>query len=688
MSWTLSCATSRYCVSLAPERLGLVLDHWGGGGSEPGSASGIHHFETLADATPLEYTALGTRHVRGADLIVDHGDSLVGARLIWDESVGFADDGDRCSLTVGGQDTTGALRILLHLATSRSHDVVRKWVEIRNIGSATVTLPRAFGPAWELPIGPGARVHTLSGRWSREFTPATIDLPVGELSLGSRQGLTSHSYAPVAVLTRRDDLDGTGRGAYGVALAWSGSWRLSVDAVPFAGQIRVAGGVDDESDVITLQPGESFTSPETLGVFAADGVGGLAERWHHYQRIELARSTGPEHRPIVYNSWYATQFDVRLDHQRRLAAVAQELGVEVFVLDDGWFAGRISDRAGLGDWTPDPVRFPAGLAPLVEDVTDRGMRFGLWVEPECVNADSDLYRAHPEWVYRAGERPLTTIRNQYVLDLGREEVVGWVEDTLRRILADSRISYLKWDMNRPVSDGGRPGDPYGRQWSVQHTRGYYRVLRMLRVEFPHVTLEACASGGGRIDLAVLALSDVVWPSDQTGPRDRLAIQHGFLSAYPPHVMSSWVTDEVDQVDPEPATFEFRFVVAMAGVLGIGADVLAWSQAERERAAELVNLYREVRSVIHTGRVVRHGSPSDQVYAVEYGGGPALGDRSCLLVYARGARPERVGLRPRTLRSGGRYRLRGTPTVVTGGEEVEVPFSLSADADVLVFEPAE
>lgn len=686
MSWTLATAESRYVVSLAPERLGLVLDHWGTADGEPWSPAGGEHFEVRADVTPLEYVALGTRQVRSADLVVDHGNSLVGARLVWDETGESSDDGDRCTLAVGELDSTGALRVTLHLETARSHDVVSKWVELTNTGPGTLTLPRAFGPAWELPIGPGARVDTLSGRWSREFTPATVDLPVGELSLGSRQGLTSHTYAPVVAVTRRDDVDGAEHGAFGIALAWSGSWRLGIDAAPGADRVRVAGGVDDESCVLTLGPGESFTSPKTLGVYAPQGTAGLADRWHHYQRVVLARSTGLEHRPIVYNSWYATGFDVRPEPQGRLAAAASELGVEVFVVDDGWFTGRTSDRSALGDWTPDPVKFPVGLGPLIEEVTGRGMRFGLWVEPECVNPDSHLYRAHPDWVYRAGDRPLVTIRHQYVLDLGREEVLGWVEDTLRRVLADRRISYLKWDMNRPISDGGRPGDPYGRQWSVQHAQGYHRLMRMLRAEFPQVTVEACASGGGRVDLAVLGVSDVVWTSDDTGPRDRLAIQHGFLSAYPAHVMSSWVTDEPDRVDREPVSLEFRFVVAMAGVLGIGADLLAWDAAERSRGAELIGLYREIRTLVHVGRVVRHGSPAEPVYAVEYGGGPDLGDRTCLLVYARADRPDHVWLTPRTLQAGRAYRLRGTATVVIGGAGVEVPFTLSGDADVLVLEP--
>jgi alpha-galactosidase len=321
------------------------------------------------------------------------------------------------------------------------------------------------------------------------------------------------------------------------------------------------------------------------------------------------------------------------------------------------------------------------------------MGFGIWVEPEAVNPDSDLYRAHPDWVYRAGDRPLVFVRNQLVLDLGRDEVRDWVMETLRTLLRSASISYLKWDMNRPVSDGGRPGDIHGRQWSLQHTRNYYEILRMLRDEFPHVTLEACAAGGGRIDNAVLALADVVWPSDETGPRDRLAIQHGYLSAYPAYAMSSWVTDEAGMRERGAVSFEFRFVVGMAGVLGIGANLLDWTDEQVERAAELVELYKSIRHVIHRGRSIRHGTPDELTYFLEY----ATDDPSdpvCVLVYERDRDRtfdrERVRVRPTQLDDSRRYRVRGTHVEVSAAEArsvgVVVPFALAADVDVMIFDP--
>lgn len=687
-SWTLTTATTQYDLSTAPDGGGLVLDHWGGPATrDQWSAPTSYQFQTVTDLEPLDYSSLGTRQVGGAELIVETDDGRVGLRLSLTGTPEFSDDGRITQLVATLTDSSLPVVVVTTTETCRDHDVVRRWATIRNDSDIeTVRLTRVFSAAWPVPTGRGVTINYLAGAWSREFMPNSVTLPAGEFSIGSRQGVTSHSYAPAVVLSAA----GAERspGAYGIALAWSGSWRMLADVPAVTDHARVAGGVDDESSVITLDPGESFTTPAMLGTFSAAGPVGVARNWHHYQRSELARSLGPAHRPIVYNSWYATGFDVTLDHQIRLADAAAEIGAEAFVLDDGWFRNRNTGQAGLGDWTPDPAKFPAGLDPLISAVTDRGMRFGLWVEPEAVSPDSDLFRTHPEWVYRAGDRPLVTVRNQYVLDLGRSDVQEWLAGILRGVLADHRISYLKWDMNRPISDGGRPGDRHGREWSVQHTRAYHRLMRMLRTEFPHVTVEACSAGGGRIDNAVLGLCDVVWTSDETGPRDRLAIQHGYLSAYPAYAMSSWATDQPDRIDRDPVSFEFRFLVGMAGVLGVGSDLLDWDMSRRHRAAELITLYRSIRTVIHAGTVARHGEPVDAWYAVEY----ATQDTVVILVYARPWRPNHVVIRPQLIKPETTYRIRGRAGVITGAaateQGVNIYFELAADADVVIMDTDE
>ncbi|HMH57725.1 MAG TPA: alpha-galactosidase [Galbitalea sp.] len=692
--WTLRTTTSEYVVSLLPDDSGLVLDHWGvpvPGGLPPWSEPDRHpQYRLPADAAPLEYATAGQRHTGFSELLIDRGDSLTGAAWLA-ETAGILFDQQASSLSVPFRDETGTLRLTLHTTTSQATDVVRRWITLENLGEGTIELPRAFSAGWSLPVGQRSRVHYLAGAWAQEFQPQHLDLTFGTFSIGSRQGVTSLAFSPVVSV--ESSIGGREAEGYGVALEWSGSWRLQVESSIVGDRMRVSCGIDDDTTTVVLLPGERFESPASLGVWSAFGVEGVTQSWQHYQRNALARSLDAAKRPVVYNSWMATEFEVRFDHQLQLARRAKRLGVETFVVDDGWFLGRTSDHAGLGDWMPDPAKFPNGIRELADAVLAEGMRFGIWIEPEAVNPDSDLYRAHPDWVYRAGDRPLVFVRNQLVLDLGRGEVRDWVMETLRTLLHSAPISYLKWDMNRPVSDGGRPGDIHGRQWSLQHTRNYYEILRMLRDEFPQVTLEACAAGGGRIDNAVLALADVVWPSDATGPRDRLAIQHGYLSAYPAYAMSSWVTDEDGMRDRGAVSFEFRFVVAMAGVLGIGANLLDWNDEQVERAAELVELYKSIRHIVHQGRSIRHGSTDELTYFLEY----ATDDPSdpvCVLVYDRDRDRtfdrERVRVRPTQLDDSRRYRVRGTDVEVSAAEArsvgVVVPFALAADADVMIFDP--
>lgn len=689
MTWILPTRSGRYVVGPAPRGAGLVAVDWGpAGGEARPPAAATSSFEADLDLLPMEATALGTRNVHGAELVVRRADGLRGARLavLGEVELGRDDDGAThlvCPLT----DDVLGLSVRLHIRTHPGHDVVEKWAELRNDSDLPIELLRAWGGAFTVPVsnavgaGRTTSVELLGGAWSREFTPFEVALGAGTLSIGSRQGITSHTYAPVVSVTPSGEWGSARDGArgsavvgaaaggvpgprYGVALGWSGSWRMALDAVPFADHVRIAAGPDDESGILTLEPGAGLTTPVLAGVRVEGDADDLAQAWHTYQAT-LARTRGLEHRPIVYNSWFATTFDVRVEHQLELARAAAEVGAEVFVVDDGWFRGRTSDCAALGDWDVDLNRIPGGLGPLADGVRELGMRFGLWVEPEAVSPDSDLYRAHPEWAHQVVGRPLETLRNQYVLNLGRPEVEEWVLGTLRRLLGDTDITYLKWDMNRSIADGGQ-SILGGDDWSWRHTQAYYRILDALRAEFPQVTVEACAGGGGRIDHAVLARTDVVWPSDETGPRDRLAIQHGFLGVLPAWTMSSWVTDLPDLLDRdrdgEPPSLEFRFVVAMAGVLGIGADLLAWDAATRERASSLVDLYRSIRSVVHTGRVRRHGSPADEACAVQYTGGDAGSGSVVVLAWRRpaaeGRAAEDLVVHLGDLEPGARYRLRG------------------------------
>ncbi|HRE25616.1 MAG TPA: alpha-galactosidase, partial [Anaerolineales bacterium] len=280
---------------------------------------------------------------------------------------------------------------------------------------------------------------------------------------------------------------------------------------------------------------------------------------------------------VLYNSWEATTFAVDVDSQTRLAELAAAMGIELFVMDDGWFQGRNSDDAGLGDWWPDPKKFPDGLKPLIDRVNALGMDFGLWLEPEMVNPNSDLYRAHPEWVIHFPTRARTESRNQLILNLARVDVQDYLIDVIDRLLAAHNITFIKWDMNRNVSEPGWPeaGERQREIW-VRYVEGLYRVWGTLRERHPNVVWQSCSGGGGRADLGILRLADQIWASDNTDALSRLHIQHGFSQMLPAAAMEAWVTD----VNASRISLEFRFHVAMQGVLGIGGELLHWSEAER------------------------------------------------------------------------------------------------------------
>src|SRR6202050_3123419 len=317
----------------------------------------------------------------------------------------------------------------------------------------------------------------------------------------------------------------------------------------------------------------------------------------------------PELRPVLYNSWEATGFAVSEDGQARLAELAAQIGVECFVVDDGWFAGRNNDRAGLGDWTPDPMKFPRGLTPLIERVKALGMGVGLWVEPEMVNPDSDLYRAHPDWVYHFANRARTQRRNQLVLNLARPDVADWVFRTLDGLLSANDIGFVKWDMNRPFAEPGWPeqaGRNPERIWT-EHVRNLYAILDGLRAAHPGTDFESCSGGGGRVDLGILGRVQQVWTSDNTDAWDRVAIQEGFTQVYPAQVMAAWVTDSPNFLTGRRLPLSFRFHVATAGALGIGGDLLRWDPAELAEAARLVAVYKEIRPVIPAGGLLRVAS---------------------------------------------------------------------------------
>ena len=522
-------------------------------------------------------------------------------------------------LVIALHDRTRPLAWELHYRVPPDGDVLERWTEFLHTGRPgddPVLLIRYASAHWPLPQLPaGPRLSSVHGAWAAENRLRRTPLPVGETVLGSRRGHTGHDAAPWVALDDGSAGEESGE-VWLAALAASGSWRITVQHTA-AGRVGVIAGEGHEGTELSLAPGRRHTTAVTAALHTSGGFGEASRAFHTHLRGRVLPHPD-ELRPVLYNSWEATSFSVTEDNQLALARKAAELGVELFVVDDGWFGTRDDDGAGLGDWTPHRQRFPHGLRPLADEVHRLGMGFGLWVEPEMANRDSELFRTRPDWVLHLPDRDATELRRQLVLDLSREEVADWVLDRLRDIVRENAVDFLKWDFNRSFTEAGARGRPDGRYPHVHHARAVHRVLDRLRAEFPHLRIESCAGGGGRIDAGMLARTDQVWPSDNTDAVDRLAVHHGFTQVCPPGVMTAWVTDSPNPLTGRTVPLRFRFHTAMAGVLGIGGDLARWTGTALEEAAEFVALYKDVRPVVQHGRLHRLLAPGEgPLTAVQY-----------------------------------------------------------------------
>ncbi|MEU8001212.1 alpha-galactosidase [Catellatospora sp. NPDC049111] len=609
--WTLRGEHTEYTVAVPDHGRWLELVAWGphgvSAGPSPVAYTGPTPFLTAGDYAPVEYATDGVRPFAAAELVVElpNGDR----RVSWEFQEAT---GDERQLRVLFTDPVTGLRAEHRYRIAEGTDVVERWTELHNPGDTTLRLVQAASAGFNLPTPHGARISYQWGQWAQEFQLDHVDLGQGRFAVGSAQGVPGHLFVPW--LAVRDRADETGP-AWGVALAWTGSWEISAQR-DTGGLTRVIAGRHLADGPLELLPGGTITLPVAAGAYSGEGLDGLARVWHTYQR-RLAGDRLDRVRPVLYNSWEATGFAVDAGNQLALARTAADIGAEAFVVDDGWFIGRHDDRGGLGDWTVDEAKFPDGFDTFIAQIRAMGLTFGLWVEPECVSPASRLYAEHPDWVYAVDGRPQTLVRNQLLLDLGRPEVAEFVHGTVDGLLRRHDIGYLKWDFNRPRTEPGRAGTAAPVDLDGAHVANLHRIYEQLRRDHPDVIIEACAGGGGRTDLAMAARADVVWPSDNTGPLDRLAIQHGFLHANAPHLLSSWVTDAPGLFDPRPRSLAFRFVLAMAGVLGIGADIRHWNEQQRAEAASWIARYKQIRQVIQHGEVHLIGGPDQARCAVQY-----------------------------------------------------------------------
>ncbi len=517
------------------------------------------------------------------------------------------------------KDISREIYVTLRYSIDPDTGILARSADIENREKQPVVIEQAAAAQWTLPPA-RYTLSYLTGRWAGEWTLNQELLRGGERVIESRRGTTGHQANPWFAISRDDSPSTVAPVAAGEehgevwfgALAWSGSWRITVEHTQLDA-VRVTGGFNPFDFGYKLNPGEHLESPIFYGGYSDHGLGGASRLLHHFELAHiLPQAPNPKPRPVIYNSWEATEFRVDEPGQIALAEKAASMGVDRFVMDDGWFGQRKDDHAGLGDWYVNSEKFPHGLKPLIEKVHSLGMDFGLWVEPEMVNPDSDLYRKHPDWVLNFPGRPRSESRNQLVLNLARPDVRDYVESFLDKLLSENDIAFLKWDYNRNWSEPGWDQVPIDEQKRVYiaFIRNLYAILGDLRKKHPKIEIESCSGGGGRVDLGILRYADEVWPSDNTDPFDRLSMQDGFTYAYTPQIMMAWVTDSPHWYNGRSTTLTYRMLSSMQGSLGIGANLNRWSAEDFATAKRLIAAYHSVQRTIVRGDLYRLISPRD------------------------------------------------------------------------------
>jgi alpha-galactosidase len=513
-----------------------------------------------------------------------------------------------------------------------------------------IVLRKAQTGAWHL--GPPAHgcnreLITLAGAWSCETQVQKHSLRPGTSQvLQSKRGMPSaQAYPYFAIKDQNKDGEYGDCEVYFGTLAWSGNWSIEI-ATDIEGKVRIIGGYHDRDFNIIQSQGQEHILPEFVAGYSDEGLSGARKRLTRHIQSSRDHDGLDQISPVLFNGWEACGFDVNMDNQLELAKMAAKLGAELFVVDDGWFKGRKSDNAGLGDWYPDKSKFPQGLGPLANYCHELGMKFGLWFEPEMVNPDSDLYRQHPDWVYHYPDRVRHLSRNQLVLDITRDDVRSYIVGLVRTMVSENGIDYIKWDMNRPLSEVNSKAS--GREVWLAHVRCVYDIIRSLKQEFSHLRIETCCSGGGRADMAILKLTDICWPSDNTRPDARLKIQYGSSLVMPPNLMSSWVTDMPSDDPYCHFPISYRFHVSFMGALGIGSNLRAMSGSDLEQYAGWVELYKKIRPIQQLGNLDFLVTPSndDQAYTVVTQ--TTLEDASVVLAF-RESSPFWLSLHPIRLR---------------------------------------
>ncbi len=565
---------------------------------------GVNGDDQKSQRNDEAYPQAGDGYIHEPALQVVHADGNTSTALRYESLTRTNEAAGREVVRIKLRDPSYMFEVLLCFRTYREEDVVEQWTEIRHRESGVVKLERMASAS--LVLAPNNVMLTqFHGDWSNEMNPVTELLTPGTKVLDSKIGLRAHQFRnPSFILSLDGDpSENSGRVLAG-SLAWSGSFRCDFDHI---GQsVRVMSGVNSFTSTYHLKPAEIFTTPAMIWAWSDKGVGDMSRKFHAWAR-DFGFRDGHEPREVLLNNWEATGFDFDFNRIEGLYEPAKQIGTELFLLDDGWFGNkypRVDDRAGLGDWEPNKKRLPNGLAPLAESALKRGLRFGIWIEPEMVNPKSELFEKHPDWVIAQPKRELDLQRNQLTLDLTRPEVQAFEWEVIKGALGVPGVSYGKWDCNRFLTQPGSSylaSDRQSHLW-IDYTRELYKLMDKTAKTFPKTELMLCAGGGGRVDYGSMKYFHEFWPSDNTDAARRVTMQWDYSYFFPAMTISAHVTHMGNR------PMHFACGVAMSGRFGMDLDLAKLSDEDKIVCAGAISAYKKIRDVTHLGELYRLERP--------------------------------------------------------------------------------
>ena len=573
------------------------------------------------DTLPQEYTAYGNGDYRLNALEVAQADGSDTANLkfesyelrpgkyaLSDLPAMFADEDEAETLEIVLADRVSGLHVHLLYGVFPQLDIITRAVRLEHTGEAPVTIQKALSMEMDYEYRALDALH-FYGRHNMERQLERTPLGHGSWSVGSIRGTSSHQHNPFVIISDRDAGETHGS-CYGFALAYSGNFVFETE-VDQIGHTRMAMGIHPYHFSWTLQKGESIETPEVIMAYSEEGFGKLSRLYHDAYRSNLIRSKyvrAP--RPILVNNWEATYFDFDADKLYHIAEEAKNIGLDMFVLDDGWFGKRNNDFCALGDWTVNEEKIKGGLPALADRIHGLGLKFGLWIEPEMISEDSDLYRAHPDWALQLPGRAANRSRYQLNLDITRKEVRQHVMNQIFQILDACKADYVKWDMNRSVDNVFSAALPREKQGEVYHryVLAVYEMMESLVSRYPNLLFESCSGGGGRFDAGMLYYSPQIWCSDNTDAIDRLKIQYGTSFGYPISAMGAHVSVCPNHQSGRVTPFETRGTVASAGTFGYELNLMHLSEEDRQTAREQIQKYKEIEPLVQSGDYYRLTNP--------------------------------------------------------------------------------